>query len=85
MSEKDLWAMVVKFVGVFRRRGLKFNGGKNKVMVLNGEEGLRCEVYVDNNRLEHVSEFRCLGCVLDELGTDGTEFSRKVASGRRVA
>ena len=24
------------------------NGGKSKVMVLNGEEGLTCEVYVDN-------------------------------------
>ena len=26
-----------------------------------------------------------MGCVLDEPGTDGAEFSRKVASGRRVA
>ena len=33
-----------KFVGVFRRRGLKFNGGKNKEILLNGEEGLECVV-----------------------------------------
>ena len=29
-----------------RRRGLKFNAGKNLVMVLGGEDGLECEVYV---------------------------------------
>ena len=27
-------------------------------------------------RLEHVSEFRYLGCVLDEAGTNGAECSR---------
>ena len=41
--------------------------------------------YVDGFCLEHVSEFKYLGCVLDESGTDGAEYSRKVASGRRVA
>ena len=35
--------------------------------------------------MEHVSKFKYLGCVLDESGTDETECSRKVASGRRVA
>ena len=54
-------------------------------MVLNGEEGLKCEVHVDGIRLEHFSEFKYLGCVLEESGTDGAEGSRKVASGRRVA
>ena len=29
------------------RRRLKFNAHKRKVMVLKGEEGLKCEVYVD--------------------------------------
>ena len=61
------------------------DGGKSKVMVLNGEEGLECEVQVDGVRLKHVSEFKYLGCVLDESGTDGAECSRKVASVRRVA
>ena len=54
-------------------------------MVLNGEEGLECEVLVDGIRLEHVSENKCLGCVLDESGRDGAECSREMASGRRVA
>ena len=32
--------------------------------VLNREEGVECEVYVDEIRLEHVSEFKYLGRVL---------------------
>ena len=52
-------------------------------MVLNGEKG--CEVHVDGVRLEYVSKFKYLGCVLYESGTDEAECSRKVASGRRVA
>ena len=48
------------------RRGLKVKGGRSKVMVLNGEEGLECEVH-----LEHVSEFKYLGFVLDKSGTNG--------------
>ena len=53
-------------------------------MVLNGEEGLECEVHVDGIRLEHVSEFKYLGCVLDKSHTYGAEYSRKVVSVRRV-
>ena len=84
-SEKDLRVMVGWFAEVCRRRGLQVNVGKSKVMVLNGEEGLEYEVHVDGIRLEHVSEFKYLGCVLDESGTDGAECSRKVVSGRRLA
>ena len=72
-------------VEVCRKRGLKVNAAKSKVMVMNGEEGLECEVHVDGVRLEHVSEFKYLGCVLDESSTDRTECRRKVASGRMVA
>ena len=64
--------MVGRLVEVSRRRCLKVNAGKIKVMILNGKEGLRLEVYVDEIRLEQVSEFKYLGCVLDESGTDGT-------------
>ena len=38
-SEEDLRAIVGCFVEVCRRRGLKVNAGKSKVMVLGGEEG----------------------------------------------
>ena len=50
-----------------------------------GEEGSVCEVLLDGTRLEHISEFKYSGCVLDESGTDGAECRRKVASGRKVA
>ena len=39
-SEEDLRVMVGQFAKVCRRRGLKVNAGKSKMMVLNGEEGL---------------------------------------------
>ena len=35
--------------------------------------------------LDHVSEFKYLGCVLDESGTEGAECHRKAANGRRIA
>ena len=40
------------FIEVCRRRCLKFNANKVKVMVLNGEEGLECEIRVEGARLE---------------------------------
>ena len=70
---------------VFRRRGLKVTAGKGKVMVLGREEGLECKVCVYRIGLEHISEFKYLGCVLDKSGTDEAECSRKVVSGRRIA
>ena len=39
--------MVGRFVEVCKRRGLKVNAGKSKVMVLGREEGLEGEVWVD--------------------------------------
>ena len=70
---------------VCRRRGLKVNADKSKGMALGGKEGLKCEVCVDGIRLENVSEFKYVGSVLDESGTDGAECSRKVASRRKGA
>ena len=37
--------MVGQFIEVCRRRGLKVNAGKSKVTLMNGEEGLECEVH----------------------------------------
>ena len=58
--------MVGHFVEVCRRRGLKVNACKSKVMVLGEEEGLECGVWVDRMRLNPVSEFKCLVYVLDK-------------------
>ena len=59
-SEEEMKALVGRFSEVCRRRGLKANAGKSKVMVLNGDEGLECEVYIGMIHLEHVSEFKYL-------------------------
>ena len=83
-SEEDLRAMVRRFVEVCKRRGVKVNASKSMVIVLNGEEGLQCEISVDGIRLEHVSEFKYLGCVLDESVTYKAKCHKKVASGRKV-
>ena len=67
-----------------RRRGLKVNAGKSKVMVMNGEE--RFEQGSHRWGLFRTClRIQILGFVLDESGTDGTECTRKVASGRRLA
>ena len=52
-SVEDLRVMEGRFVEVCIRRGLKVNAGKSKVTVMNGEEGLECEVHVDGVRLEY--------------------------------
>ena len=77
-SEEDLRVMVEWFDEVCRRKGLKVNAGKSKVMALNGEEGLECEVHIDRIRLKHFSEFKYLGFVLDKSGIDEVECCRRV-------
>ena len=59
-SEKDLKVVVRRFVKVCRKRGLKVNADKSKVMVLSGEEGLKCEISVDGARLEQMTYFKYL-------------------------
>ena len=84
-SQEDLRVMVGHFVEVCRRKGLKINASKRKVMVLGWDEGLEWEVGVDGIRLEHALEFKYFGCVLEESGKYEVECSRKVESGSRVA
>ena len=48
---------------------MKVNADESKMMVLEGEERLVCEVIVNGMQLEHDSEFKYLGIVLDETGT----------------
>ena len=78
--EEELGVIVGRFIEVCRRRGLKGNAGKSKMMLLGGEEGLECEVCVNGIRLEYFSEFKYLECVLDESVTDEAK-----CSGRRFA
>ena len=53
-SEEDLKVMVGRFVEVYKRRALKVNAEKSKVMVLGGEEEVECEIHVDAAQLEQV-------------------------------
>jgi len=83
-SEESLRGLVERFGRVCKRRGLKVNVDKSKVMVVS-EDSPQCEVMLDDEQLEQVSEFKYLGYVLDEKGTDDAECSRKVVNGRKVA
>ena len=47
VSRRKTWGQWWEVWLVCRRRGLKANAGKSKVMMLNGEEGLECEIRVD--------------------------------------
>ena len=69
-SEEDLRAMVGTYGEMCRRGGLKVNAGKSKVMVLGWEEAFDYEVCVDGIRLEHVSEFKYLGCLWNQSDID---------------
>ena len=57
---------------------------KSKVMVI-GKERMPCRILLDSEQLEKVSEFKYLGYMLDEKGTDDAECSRIVMSGKKVA
>ena len=83
-TKEDLRGMVEQFAGVCRRRGLKVNAGKSKVIVLDGEEGLEYEVYIDGIHVEHVLEFKYLGYVFDESGTVQMDNLRGLLGIRRV-
>ena len=49
------------FVEGCRRRIVKVNANKIKMMVLGREEGLECEIRVNGSRMEHVSRCKYLG------------------------
>ena len=59
-SEEDLNVMAGCFVEVCRRKGLKVNADKGKV-VLGSEEELGCDIYVDGTQLEQVFRVQIFG------------------------
>ena len=68
-SEENLKVIVECFVEVGKKRNLKVTANKSNVTVLDGEEGLEYEIHVDGTQLE----FKYLGCILEESGTDVAE------------
>jgi hypothetical protein len=83
-SEESLRRLVERFGKVCKRRGLKVNVDKSKVLVVNGVNA-QCQILLDGEQLEQVSEFKYLGYMLNEKGTDDAECCRKVSYGRKVA
>src|SRR5678815_2244244 len=59
-SEESLGGLVERFGRVCKRRGLKVNVDKSKVMVVS-EDSPQCEVMLDGEQLEQVYEFKYLG------------------------
>src|SRR5678816_2738899 len=53
-------------------------------MVLSEDSSL-CKVMLDGEHLEQMSEFKYLGYIVDEKGTDDAECSMKVVKGRKMA
>ena len=63
-SEESLSRLVEGFGRVCKRRGLKVNVGKSKVMVVN-RENVQCRIMLDDEQIEQVSEFKYLGYVCE--------------------
>ena len=61
-----------------QEKRLECQADKSKVMGLGEEEGLECENRADEMRLEQVSEFKYLVCVLNESSVNDVECRRKL-------
>ena len=83
-SEESLSRLVEGFGRVCKRRGLKINVDKSKMMVVSGVN-TQCQITLDGEQFEQVSEFKYLGYMMNDKGTDDAECGRKVSSGRKVA
>src|SRR5678816_3376513 len=82
-SEESLRGLVESFGRVCKRKGLKVNVDKSKVMVVS-EDRPQCEVMLDGEQLEKVSEFKYLVYMLNEKGADDAECSRQIVNGTKV-
>ena len=64
-SEKKLCQLVTEFERVFKRRKLRVNVGKSKVMrCTRNEDGARLNVMLNGEALEEVDQFIYLGSVI---------------------
>ena len=99
-SEVDLQRVVNEFYSVWKRRKLKVNAGKSKVMVFERKEEeaidfstayrvrlppvARCRIILGNEEMEEVNEFKYLGTVLCKHGGMEGEIRERVMKGRSV-
>src|SRR5277367_2527837 len=67
-SACDLRELVQCFADVCKRRKMKVNVDKSKVMVFERNGMSQCEVMIDDERLEVVNEFKYLGNMFEKRG-----------------
>ncbi|KAK3893161.1 hypothetical protein Pcinc_003002 [Petrolisthes cinctipes] len=99
-SERNLQRVVDEFQSVCKRRKLKVNVGKSKVMVFERAEtevidfatpyrvavptGTKCEITLRGERMEEVKEFKYLGTVMCKHGSMEGEIRERAVKGRQV-
>ena len=54
-----------------------FSAVTQKVKLLSRKEGSMCDVFLDMIQLEHVSDLKYFGCVLDESGSKWRRMSKE--------
>ena len=84
-SEEKLCQLVSEFGRVCKRRKLRVNVGKSKVMrCTRNEESPRLNVMLDGEALEQVDQFKYLGSIIAENGGVEADVSNRVKEGSKV-
>ena len=84
-SEEKLGQLVTEFGRVCKRRKLRVNVGKSKVMrCTRNELGARLNVSLDGEALEEVDQFKYLGSVIAANGGVEADVSHRVSEGCKV-
>ena len=84
-SEKKLCQLVAEFGRVCKRRKLRVNVGKSKVMrCTRNEDGARLNVSLDGEALEEVDNFKYLGSVIAANGGVEADVSHRVSEGCKM-
>ncbi|KAK3896274.1 hypothetical protein Pcinc_000018 [Petrolisthes cinctipes] len=99
-SERELQRVVDEFQSVYKRRKLKVNVGKSKVMVFEKTKtevidfatpyrvavptGTECEITLGGERMEEVREFKYLGTVLCNHGSMEEKIRERAVRSRQV-
>ena len=84
-SEKKLCQLVQEFGRVCKRRKLRVNVGKSKVMrCTRNEDGTRLNVLLEGEVLEEVDQFKYLGSIISANGGVEADVSHRVNEGCKV-
>ena len=84
-DEWELQGLVREFGSVCKKRNLKVNANKSKVMVFERSEDTECRVSLEGEEMENVRVFKYLGSVMSKDGSLEEEVRERVQQGRKVA